>query len=182
GSADDELREEMAYHLELHIAENIRRGMSPEAARRDALIAAGGLTAAAEAAGERRGLAWVDELGRDVWQARRALAAQPGYVAAVLLTLALGIGANTAMFTVVDAVVLHPLPYPEPDRLLSLSVGTQENGDMDVVDEHTFRAWSAARSVRMTIDQPTQSVISMPSGPEEIQGTRATPGYFEVMG
>ena len=57
GSADDELREEMAYHLELHIAENIRRGMSPEAARRDALIAAGGLTAAAEAAGERRGLA-----------------------------------------------------------------------------------------------------------------------------
>ena len=181
-TADDALREEMSQHLEMHIAENIRRGMSPQAARRDALIAAGGLTLAAEAVRERRGLAWIEELGRDIWQARRALAAQPGYVAAVLLTLALGIGANTAMFTVVDAVVLHPLSYPQPDRLLSLSVGTPESGDMHVVDEHTFRAWSAARSVVMTIYMSAEGVMSLPSGPEEIQGTRATPGYFEVMG
>ncbi len=181
-TADDALREEMAHHLEMHVAENVRRGMSPEAARRDALLAAGGLTIAAEAVRERRGLAWLEEIGRDVFQVRRALAAQPGYVAAVLITLALGIGANTAMFTVVDAVVLHPLSYPQPDRLLSLSEATREDGDMRVVDEHTFSVWRSARTVAMTIYQPTQGVMSLPSGSEEIDGSRATPGYFAVLG
>lgn len=183
GVLDHDAREEMAAHLDMHIADNIRRGMSTEAARRDALLAAGGLTLAAEAMHERRGPPAIEDLARDASHVVRSLVAQPGYVLAVVLTLALGIGANTAMFSVVDAVVLHPLPYPAPDRLLSLSEGTKDAADMGVLDEHLFDAWfPSARSLDAAIYGPTRGVVSTNAGPEEVHGEEATPGYFEVLG
>jgi hypothetical protein len=160
---EEELREELAAHLEMHIADNIRRGMSPAEAQRDALLAAGGVTLAVEAARDRHGVPLLEVLGLDIRYAVRSLARQPGFVVAVLLTLALGIGANTAMFTVVDAVVLHPLPYPEPERVLALSEQTKD-GDQGVIDERTFGVWArAARTVDVAIQGPASGVTSSSS-------------------
>jgi putative ABC transport system permease protein len=118
--ADDDLREEMQAHLEMETAENIRRGMAPDEARRQAMLASGGLAQAADAVHDQRGLPWVETIGADIRYAVRALRHSPAFAAVVVLTLALGIGATTAIFSVVRGVLLKPLPHRDGDRLLYL--------------------------------------------------------------
>src|SRR4051812_10664230 len=120
GSADDDLREELQAHVEMETAENIRRGMHPEEARRQALLASGGLTVAAEAVREQRGLPWVDSIAADVRYALRSLRHHPAFATVVVITLALGIGANTAIFSVVRGVLLKPLPHHDGEQLVYL--------------------------------------------------------------
>src|SRR5689334_5562621 len=115
-AADDDMRAEFESHLAMHIDENIRRGMSPEEARRQALIGAGGIPVAAEAVRARRGLPWIESIASDLRYALRGAWHSKAYSLAVILTVALGIGANAAMFTIINAVLLRPLPYPNPDR------------------------------------------------------------------
>ncbi len=115
---DDELRAELESHLEMETAENLRRGMQPDEARRRALIASGGLGRAAEAVRDQRGLPWVDGLAADIRYALRALRRTPAFTAVVVITLGLGIGANTAIFSVVRGVLLKPLPHRDGDRLV----------------------------------------------------------------
>ena len=180
--ADDEMREEMAAHLAMHIDENLRRGMTPNQARREALLAAGGMTVASESAREQRGIPLVESLASDVRYAVRALAAKPGYTAAVVLTLALGIGANTAMFTIVNAVVLRPLPYPDPDRLVSVSTSAKGE-DRSVVDDVNYAAWrDNARSMTLALASGTDGVFTTTVGPEELPGMQASKNYFSVFG
>ena len=89
-SADNDLRAELEAHLEMETAENIRRGMAPEEARRQALLASGGLSVAADAVHDQRGLPWVESIGSDLKYAVRALRHAPAFTAVVIITLALG--------------------------------------------------------------------------------------------
>lgn len=126
--ADDDLRDELQSHLEMETDEYIRRGMPPAAARRRAQLASGGLTQAAESVRAQRGLPWIDGVAADIRYALRALRRSPAFTTAVVVTLALGIGANTAVFSVLRGVLLKPLPHRDGDRLVYLRQSTDGPG------------------------------------------------------
>jgi putative ABC transport system permease protein len=119
-AADRELGEEIRFHLELETEKNIALGMSPEEARRVATAHFGGVQRVREEHHDVRRPHWIDDFGADVRFAWRALRRTPTLTATAIVTLALGIGANTAIFSAVNAVVLQPLPMPHPEQLMML--------------------------------------------------------------
>ena len=112
-----EMDEEMRFHLEMATRRNIERGMVPDEARRVARAAFGGMAQQQEAALDAVPGHWLDDLRADLTYAVRTLRRNPGFAASVVMTLALGIGANTAIFSVVNGVLIRPLPVPDPERL-----------------------------------------------------------------
>src|ERR1051325_8434173 len=113
-----DLERELRSHLELEAAEQSDR-MSPQEARYAARRALGNTTLIKEATRESWGWMWLDRLAQDARYAMRMLRANPGFTAIAILTAGVGIGANTSIFAMLDAVLLHPLPYRDADRLVS---------------------------------------------------------------
>ncbi len=117
---DRDMAEEMRYHLDQRIADHVADGMSPEDARFAAQRQFGNMSAIQEKARDQRGWTWFEHFGRDLRHGFRLLVRRPGFALAAVLTLALGIGANSAIFSVLNAVLLRPPPFDGPDRLVAL--------------------------------------------------------------
>lgn len=126
-AARAEFEAELESHIEMHIEEGVRRGLTPEAARREALVKLGGAEQVRQAVRDRATLPWLEGLPRDVRYALRQMRRAPGFTLTAVLTLALGIGANAVIYTLVDSILLRPLPYARQDRLMRIS-GTTAPG------------------------------------------------------
>ena len=146
---EDDLEEELRYHVQRDTEENIRAGMTPEAARREAILSLEGIERRKEECREARGTRWIERLAADFVYAWRQLLKQKLFSAVPVLTLALGIGATTAIYSVAKAVVFAPLPIFEPARVVHIFQGFQnaryeagsENRGMMTVRNGLFQDW-----------------------------------------
>jgi predicted permease len=183
--ADDDVREELQAHLDMETAEYIRRGMAPDEARRRALLASGGLTQAAEAVRDQRGLPWLESVVADVRYALRTLRRSPAFTAVVVLTLALGIGANTAIFSVVHGVLLKPLPNRDGDRLLYLRQSAdgpgQANISFSVPEVHDLRTGVPSLG-GIAEYSPWNLTLQGDNDAVRLDVGLVTGNYFDVMG
>jgi predicted permease len=124
----EDLEEELQFHLEARKRDNVKAGMTEEVARHDATRRFGNAALAKERAHEVNIVMWIETIGRDLRYALRSLRKSPGFTVVALLTLALGFGANIAVFTVVNGVLFRPLPFPDSARLFLISYQSREGG------------------------------------------------------
>src|SRR5215813_5972186 len=121
GRRDSDLGDELQLHIDMQTEDNVRSGMTPEDARRAARLKFGAIESIKESYRDQRGAPFLESIVADLRYAARQLRRTPGFTAAAVLTIALGIGVNTAMFSVMDTILWKPLPIPEPDRFVVLS-------------------------------------------------------------
>jgi putative ABC transport system permease protein len=182
GRRDRELAEELESHLQLHVEDNLRSGMDPAEARRQALIKLGGIEQTKEKYRDRRGIPGLETGLQDLRFALRMLRKSPGFTIVALLTLALGIGANTAIFSVVNTVLLQPLPYPQPDRIVQLMRSFPER-NFPSVSIPKFMVWRNQTQVFQDIaafDHDSTDNLTEGDRPEEVAVLHASAGYFAV--
>jgi predicted permease len=180
-----ELTEELDAHVALHIEDNLRAGMSAEEARRKALLRLGGIEQTKEIYRERRGLPLLETLWQDLRFAARMLRKNPGFTTVAVFTLALGVGANTAIFSIMNAVILRPLPYKDASQILSLHTHTALFPSFNL--GLTWPAFQAIRGQRGSIARPVaywhgERTLTRTSEPAVLNVTSISEGFFEELG
>ena len=175
---------ELDSHLQLHIADNLRAGMSPTEARRQALLRLGGIEPIKELHRERRGLPFFDSFFQDLRFALRMLRKSPGFTAVAVLTLALGIGANTAIFSAVYASLLRPLPFKDPGRLVSIMKRNPPRGWVRNANSAAeLLAWRAgARAWEDVATWKQKSCVLTGGNPEELPCEGISGNLFSLLG
>jgi predicted permease len=181
-----EFADEVASHLELHIDDNLRSGMSAQEARRQALLKLGGVEPTREIYRERRGLPLLETLLQDLRYSARTLRKNPGFTLIAVLTLALGIGANTAIFSMVNALLLRPYNFPDLDRL----VRVWENRGIDEGVDARFIAPQDAADLQT--GAPVFDALatytcgdfnaSADGNVQSVPGCRVSANFFDVLG
>src|SRR5262245_47505214 len=180
-----EFAEELESHLAMHIEDNLRAGMSPEEARRRALIKLGGVTLTKELYREQRGLPMLETLFHDLRFGERMLFKNSGSTLIDVVTLALGIGANTAIFSVVNAVVLRALPYAEPGRLVRFWETNPGRGWLDFqVSAPNFADWRKRQSVCEQLAAYEFNTLNFTGSgePERVAALSVTANFFSALG
>jgi predicted permease len=180
---DRELDDELHSYIDQLAEDKIREGMTPEAARRAARIELGGAEQVKESVREARSGAWLDSLLQDLRYGARMLRKNPGFTAVAVLTLALGIGANTAMFTIADAAFLRPLPYSAPAQLVWINE-VPSSGESTGVSWPNFIDWNRMNSVfsEMAGYRGARLAFSSDARPSIVSARYVTANYFHVMG
>jgi putative ABC transport system permease protein len=189
GKLDADLEDELRAHIELAIAENRGRGMTEAEARTAALRAFGGITQTRERYRVQRGLPWLEEAARDIRYAARQLLKAPGFALTAMLTLALGVGAATSVFSVVNAVLLRPFAFPDPDRLVVLreAVEDEAHSERSAVPDN-YRHFLRLRKDATTLEdaaifaQRGMSVAPHGDHPRIVGAVTASPNLFRLLG
>lgn len=180
---ESELDEEVRSHLEMLTEENVRAGMPPQEARRAARIEIGGVDQLKEQVHQIQTGNWLHSIASDCRYGIRQLRKNPGFAAVAILTLAIGIGANTALFSVVNGVLLNPLPYPHPEELVSLSQKLPPFGQFaisypDFLDwarmNHTFQALAAYRQHNLNLTGSGEA--------QRVKATQVSASFFPLLG
>ncbi len=185
-SMERQMEDELLCHLEMQTEDNIRMGMSPSDARYAAMRHFGGLDAAKEVCREKRSFPMIESLLRDTAYALRSLRKTPGFTAVAILTLALGIGANTAIFSVVQAILLQPLPYAEPQSLVRIW-NTYPNfvGDLGLSpgDFQDFRKQTGTLSgLEAYVDLPRGFNLTGNGDPARVEARYISSGLLPLLG
>jgi predicted permease len=182
GRVDADLGAELDAHLELQIADGMHAGLTFEEARREARMRLGGFALTAEAHHDRRYLPFLERTMLDLRYAVRMLAKTPGFAAAAILTLALGIGANTAIFSVLNAVILKPLEYQQPDRLMKIASQFPNYDEfwISLPEYLEFRKWTRAFS-SVGAYQTGQSNLSTAERPQRVRMMQASEDLFTTL-
>jgi len=186
---DDRLREEMEEHIALQTAENLRAGLSGIEARRQALVRFGGVQQTLEQHRESRGLPWLDLLMQDLRFALRTLRRDRGFTIVAVLILTLGIGANIAVFSVVNTILLRPLPFRDPERLVRIvekEAGTNESGRTYTADatqdfEEQNRSFQSV-SGYFAFTGPDNFKLVGNGQPLPVTGILVAEGFFQTLG
>ena len=184
--SDDEIQEEIAAHLRMAIADKMARGASREEAERAARAEFGNVTHVAEVTREVQGGLWLERLGQDLRYGWRALRRTPAFTTVAVATLALAIGANSAVFTVVNGVLLEPLPFRDPGRLYAVSyLPTDLPFELPPgVDDRLYLEYRqhVSRFDRITGYQRQELTLSGVRDATRLPGARASATFFEVLG
>ncbi len=178
-----ELAEELDMHLQMHIEDNIRAGMSPELARRTAMLKLGGVEATKQAYRERSTVPVLEHVAQDLRFALRQLGKNPGFTGTAILMLTLGICASVSIFAFVDAALIKPLPYREPARLLGVyeTVEAFPRSNLSYID---YLDWKKLNTTLSSLElyQGSGVALSTPTGPQPVPGARVSDGFFRALG
>ena len=182
---DREIDDEIASHLAEATEEYVQQGLSPEEARRAAQRSFGGVTQTKEVYRQVRSFMWLEDLPRDVRYAFRTLRKSPAFTTAAAATLALAIGANTAMFSVLNAVLLRPLPYRAPEQLAMLwtedPTQNLHEGRSALWDVEQWLTQSQSFADMATFDAVT-TTLTAADGTEQIVGASISPNLLPLLG
>ncbi len=179
---EERLDRELRFHLEQHSADLISQGHDPAQARREARLALGGPDQVKEQCRDARGTRWLEDFAQDLRYAFRSLWKNPAFAAVALGTLALGIGATTVMFTVVRNIILAPLPYSKPARLVAVHVRFEKAGDGWPMSYPNFKDVQTASRTLDTVAAWTWAGFTLSDPPLRVDARLVSAGFFPVLG